>query len=115
LVTVAYVPGSGELIWISLDPVRGREQAGRRPFVVLSPREYNAKTSLVVGVPVTSKRKGYPFEVPLRAGRRIFGIALVDQLKSLDWRDRYAEYAEDISPHSLRDIRALISTFLALR
>jgi mRNA interferase MazF len=110
-----YVPDAGQIVWLSLDPQRGREQAGRRPFLVLSPRAYNAKTSLAVGVPVTSVRKGYPFEVPLVPGRRVSGVALADQVKSLDWRARFADYAEDVSSSTLRDVRVLIATLLDLR
>lgn len=101
-------------MWLSLDPNLGREQSGRRPFLVLSPRAYNDKTSLSVGVPITSQRKGYPFEVPLATGSTIGGIALADQIKSVDWRARRADFAEDASPATLRSIRQLLATFLQI-
>jgi len=109
-----YVPDVGHLVWLSLDPQRGREQAGRRPFLVLSPRAYNAKTSLAVGVPVTSQRKHYPFEVPLATSSSIAGVVLVDQVKSLDWRARFADFADDVSPATLRHVRKQLATFLQL-
>jgi mRNA interferase MazF len=101
-------------VWLSLDPQRGREEAGRRPFLVLSRRAYNQKTSLSVGVPITSKRKGYPFEVALPIENSIAGVALVDQIKSLDWRVRLAEFAEEVSPTTINAIRQLLATFLEL-
>jgi mRNA interferase MazF len=107
-----YVPDMGHIVWLSLDPQQGREQAGRRPFLVLSPRSYNAKTSLSVGVPITSKQKGYPFEVPLVAGSRISGVALADQIKSIDWRARLADFAEEASPATIRAVRKLIATLV---
>ncbi|MHB8141940.1 MAG: endoribonuclease MazF [Vulcanimicrobiaceae bacterium] len=110
----AYIPDSGDIVWLSLDPQRGREHAGRRPFLVLSPRAYNAKTSLCVGVPITSQRKGYPFEVPLKSGGSIDGVALADQVKSLDWRARFAEFAESAPSTTLRSVRRLLATFLDL-
>jgi mRNA interferase MazF len=110
-----YIPDAGHLVWITLDPQLGHEQAGRRPFLVLSPLAYNAKTSLMVGVPVTSKRKQYPFQVELPAGGSITGVALADQLKSFDWRARRAEHAEVADRTTLRDVRSLIATFLNLR
>jgi mRNA interferase MazF len=79
-VVEAYVPEVGHIVWLSIDPQRGREQAGRRPFLILSPREYNAKTSLAVGVPITAKAKAYPFEVIVRAGGSVTGVALADQV-----------------------------------
>jgi mRNA interferase MazF len=93
VVAKTYVPDAGDLVWISFDPQAGREQAGRRPALVLSPASYNRKSSLALLCPVTSRAKGYPFEVPLPAGLSIAGVILVDQIKSLDWRDRRAERA----------------------
>ena len=107
-----YVPDVGHIVWLSLDPQRGREQAGRRPFLVLSPRPYNAKTSLAVGVPVTSVSKGYPFEVALPPGGRVTGVALADQVKSLDWRIRLADYADDVALATLREVRELIAKLI---
>ena len=60
-----YVPDSGHLVWLSFSPQAGREQAGRRPALVLSPLSYNERSELCVVCPVTSKPKGYPFEVSL--------------------------------------------------
>lgn len=109
-----YVPDVGHLVWLSLDPQRGREQAGRRPFLVLTPSSYNGKTSLAVGAPVTSRRKNYPFEVPLVAGSPIAGVVLVDQVKSVDWQARFADFAGDVSAATLRRVRKQLATFLQL-
>jgi mRNA interferase MazF len=109
-----YVPDSGDIVWISLDPSRGREQGGRRPFLVLSPRRYNAKTSLSVGVPITSKQKGYAFEVPL-VKSSLAGVVLVDQVRSLDWRERLADFVEPAHPDTLANVRELVTAFLELR
>jgi mRNA interferase MazF len=109
-----YVPDTGHIIWLSPDPQQGREQSGRRPFLVLSPRSYNAKTSLSLGVPIASKQKGYPFEVPLSVGNKISGVALADQITSVDWRARLADFAEEASPATIRAVRNLVATLLAL-
>ncbi len=63
----AYVPQRGDVVWITLNPQAGHEQAGRRPAVVLSPEEYNGKVGLAILCPVTNQIKGYPFEVRLPA------------------------------------------------
>ncbi len=89
----AYVPDRGDVVWIDMDPQSGREQAGRRPALILSPRHYNAKAGLVLLCPVTSQAKRYPFEVSLPGGYAISGVILADQVKSLDWRTRAAEFA----------------------
>lgn len=86
----AYVPERGDVVWITLDPQAGHEQAGRRPALVLSPVAYNGRVGLALMVPVTSRAKGYPFEVSLPDGLPIAGVAGADQVKSLDWRARKA-------------------------
>lgn len=86
-------PDRGHLVWISLHPQSGHEQAGRRPALVLSPASYNGPVGLALFCPVTSNVKGYPFEVPLPAGLPVSGVVLADHVKCLDWRSRRAEYA----------------------
>lgn len=86
-----YVPKQGDIVWLTLDPQAGKEQAKRRPFLVLSPKEYNAKVGLLIGCPITSKIKNYPFEVLLLLDK-IKGAVLADQIKSLDWQVRKAKF-----------------------
>ena len=87
-----YVPTRGDAIWLTFTPQAGHEQAGRRPALVLSPASYNGKVGLAILCPITSQTKGYPFEVATPAGSRISGVILADQVKSLDWRVRQAEF-----------------------
>lgn len=88
-----YVPKQGDIIWINFNPQLGREQAGRRPAIVISPLAYNRRVRLVLVCPITTKPKGYPFEVPIPEGLAISGTILADQIKSLDWQERQAEFA----------------------
>lgn len=87
------VPDRGHLVWISFDPQSGHEQAGRRPALVLSPASYNERARLALFCPITSRAKGYPFEVPLPDELPFSGVVLADQIHSLDWHSRRAEYA----------------------
>jgi mRNA interferase MazF len=109
-----FVPDAGDLIWLDFTPQAGREQAGRRPAVVLSPRTYNEKTSLAVACPITSHAKGYPFEVPIPPGQRIAGVILSDHLKSLDWRQRQAQKAGKIPRAILEQVRGRIAALLEI-
>ena len=59
----AYAPDAGDLVWLTFDPQAGREQAGRRPAFIVSPRIYNSRTGLALVCPITNQAKGYPFEV----------------------------------------------------
>ena len=87
-----YVPRRGDLLWLDFSPQAGSEQAGHRPAFVVSPETYNRKTGLAVVCPVRSRSKGYPFEVRIPEHSEIEGVVLSDQLKSLDWRTRGAEF-----------------------
>ena len=87
----AYVPERGDLVWLRFDPHAGHEQAGRRPALILSPGSYNGKVGLAIACPITSRAKGYPFEVLVPAESGVEGVVLADQVKSLDWRAREAE------------------------
>jgi mRNA interferase MazF len=87
----AFVPERGDVVWISLSPQAGHEQAGRRPSLVLSPAGYNAKVGLALICPITSLVKGYPFEVVVPTGLTVKGAVLADQVKSVDWRARRAD------------------------
>ena len=97
---VPYVPERGDLVWIDFDPQAGHEQAGKRPAIVLSDSAYNARIGLCIACPITSKRKGYPFEVNIK-GKRISGVILSDQVKSLDWKQRNISFAEKVSRSTL--------------
>lgn len=105
-------PERGDLVWITLSPQAGHEQAGRRPAVIISPRAYNAKVGLSLCCPVTSRAKGYPFEVPLPPGLEIEGVVLADHVKSLDWRARRAEAVDRISEETIAEIVGKLSTLL---
>ena len=95
-------PSRGDLIWVSLDPQSGHEQASRRPALVLSPVEYNSRVGLALMCPITNRAKGYPFEVALPTDLDVTGVILADQIKSLDWRARRAEIACRV-PNSVTD------------
>ncbi len=87
-----YTPERGDAVWIKLNPQAGHEQAGRRPVAVLSPSGYNGKVGLAILCPITNQIKGYPFEVLIPSGLAVSGAILSDQVKSLDWRAREAEF-----------------------
>ena len=73
-----YVPDAGDIIWIDFDPQAGREQSKRRPALVLTDSKYNRASGLCVVCPLTSVRKGYPFEIPVVIDK-IEGAVLADQ------------------------------------
>ncbi len=87
----SYVPDRGDIVWVTFSPRRGHEQAGRRPALVLSPRRYSEQTSFMFCCPITSRVKGYPFEVPVSA-KAVHGVVLADQAYTFDWRARRTKF-----------------------
>ena len=108
----SYIPARGDLVWLIFDPQAGREQAGRRPAVVLSPQSYNRRVGLAIFCPVTSHRKDYPFEVVLPDELPIHGVVLSDQVKSLDWRVRQGAFAARLPDEVLGEILQKVATLL---
>jgi mRNA interferase MazF len=108
----AYVPDRGDVVWIALNPQLGHEQAGRLPAVVVSPRSYNGKVGLGLFCPITSRAKGYPFEVALPENLAVQGVVLADQVKSLDWRARRAEFAARLPDDTCAEVVGKLATLL---
>jgi mRNA interferase MazF len=106
-------PQRGDLVWVSLNPQAGHEQAGRRPALVVSPIEYNERVGLALMCPVTSRVKGYPFEVALPEDLGISGVVLADQVKNLDWRVRQAEHAGTVPQSVVAEVLGKLNALLA--
>ena len=108
-----YVPARGDVVWLQFNPQAGHEQAGRRPALVVSPRSYNKKVGLALFCPITSRIKGYPFEVELPEDLDVEGAVLSDQIKSLDWRSRKASLICVVQESVLVDVLAKISVLVS--
>jgi len=111
-VTASQAPGQGDLVWIAFNPQEGHEQADRRPAVVLSPEPYSSKVGLALFCPITSRVKGYPFEVQLPAGMPVHGVILADQVKSFDWRARDTERIGAVPAEVIDEVLAKLSVLL---
>lgn len=110
MVAGKWVPEAGDVIWIDLNPTVGHEQAGKHPALVLSPSSYNEKTGLIIACPMTSEKKGYPFEVEMPDG----GIVLADQVRCLDWRYRNARPKDSAPPEVVKQVRFLLGTLIQI-
>lgn len=100
MVKADYIPDKGDLVWLEFNPQAGHEQKGHRPAICVSPRLYNQKTGLGLFCPVTSKIKGYPFEVVLQE-HSIEGCILSDQIKNLDFVQRNCCFIEKASSEEI--------------
>ena len=106
-------PERGDLVWLDFNPQAGHEQAGRRPALVLTPRGYHQRTPYAVVCPITSRVKGYPFEVLLPEGLAIAGAVLADQVKSVDRHVRRIEVAGRLPDSVVEQVNAKLRALLA--
>jgi mRNA interferase MazF len=109
---MAYIPNRGDIVWVTFTPQAGHEQAGRRPALVLSPASYNAKVGLAICCPITSQIKNYPFEVMLPEGLKIGGAILSDQVKSLDWKTRQADFICKLPEANVDEVLQKLGTLI---
>jgi mRNA interferase MazF len=111
MVKKEYVPDRGDIIWLNFDPQAGHEQKRKRPALVISPKEYNEKVGLGLFCPITSKIKDYPFETKI-VNKRINGVVLSDQIKSLDWKKRDVKYIQKSTEKELNDAISKLSVVI---
>ncbi|MFD1363142.1 type II toxin-antitoxin system PemK/MazF family toxin [Lentibacillus salinarum] len=107
------VPERGDLVYINLDPQAGHEQSGKRPCIVLSPEKFNRLTKFTVICPITSKQKGYPFEVQLPDNLAVHGVILTDQVKSVDKTARNLKIVGKAPKETVQECLDYIATFLS--
>jgi len=88
-----WVPDRGDIIWINFNPQKGREMCDMHPMLVLSPKNFNDKTGIVIGLPMTTA--GYnqtnPFAIEFKGPKGKVSYILTHQPKSFDWRQRNAK------------------------
>jgi mRNA interferase MazF len=110
-----YVPHTGDLIWTDFDPTKGREQAGRRPALVVSPAAFTLNTGLAIVCPITSHIRAFPTSVVLPPGLPIAGEILTSHIRSIDTQARPIRYAGTaVSPHVAHLVRAKLDAFITI-
>ena len=109
-----YVPRAGDIVWIDFNPQLGREQAKRRPALVITEEAYNRASGLAVVCPLTSQRKPYPFALPVMIDK-VEGAVLVDQIKSFDWTARKTTFKSTAEPMLLNRVRAYLEVLLGIK
>ncbi len=107
-----YCPHRGDIVWLSFDSQIGHEQAGHRPALVLSPQRYNRKVGSALFCPITTQKKGYPFEVAVPTGLEVSGVILSDQVKSLDWKARKTRFGCRLPPETFQEVVAKLGALL---
>jgi mRNA interferase MazF len=107
-----YIPAQGDIVKFNFDPTLGREQAGFRPALIVTPKAFNQSTQLALACPITSKVKGFPLEVILPEGLITSGVVLVFQVKTIDWLEHQAKYVESLPAETLAEAIAKLHAIL---
>ena len=105
-------PQPGDILWIDFSPTVGTEQSGRRPALVLSDANYNHLSGRALLAPITSRVRGWPFEVALPLTSGIVGAILVDQVRVIDWRARHAKENGAVSGAVLEEVLAKLAALI---
>ncbi|ACK65266.1 transcriptional modulator of MazE/toxin, MazF [Rippkaea orientalis PCC 8801] len=106
------VPERGDIIRLELNPPTGSEQAGYRPALIISPVAYNRISKLILICPITSRQKGWPFEVLLPPSLQTYGVVLVDQIRSIDCQARKADFVEILPADVMDEVLAKLEPLL---
>lgn len=109
-----YQPDRGDFIWLEFTPQAGTEQAGHRPALVLSPRDFNIATGLAFVCPLTTQVKGGAFEVIVPKGAGLSGAVLSDHMRSVDWVERKATFRSKAPQELLMEVIARIEAILSI-
>jgi mRNA interferase MazF len=109
-----WAPAPGDIIWLDFSPTVGTEQSGRRPALVISDRGYNEASGRALLAPITSRVRGWPFEVALPSGSDVEGVIIVDQVRIVDWRAQHAKMAGAAPAAALDETRAKLAALAGL-
>jgi mRNA interferase MazF len=101
-----YQPDRGDLAWLNFEPQAGREQSKNRLGLVLTNREFNVLTGLLIACPITRTDRPFGSRVPLTS-TATSGFVMVEQVKSIDWQVRGAGFIETV-PRSVVDAVKLV-------
>jgi mRNA interferase MazF len=106
------LPDVGDIAWVEFDPVKGTEQSGRRPGLILTSRRYHQRSRRAVVCPITSSEKPWIFNVPLPSEMKTRGSVLVDQVRTIDRQDRLFDIIERAPAELLSEVRGRLAALL---
>jgi mRNA interferase MazF len=97
------VPIQGDIIKVNLDPKKGHEQMGYRPYICLSNELISDYANIAVFAPISNTKRQYPFYIPLK-DTETTGAVLLDQMVTIDYNARQFRYIETVSGEFLKNL-----------
>ena len=105
-------PAPGDIVWIDFSPTVGTEQSCRRPALVISDQAFNDVSGRALLAPITSRARGWPFEVALPDASVVAGVVIVDQVRVVDWRARHAKIGGAAPASVLDEVTAKLAALI---
>jgi mRNA interferase MazF len=103
------MPDAGDVVWANFHPSAGHEQTGVRPALVLSPKSYNERSSVVIVCPITKTASRWPFFVAIDENPHVVGFVMVDQIKSIDRAARIIRATGRVPERTLMAVREALA------
>jgi mRNA interferase MazF len=110
----AYQPDRGHFVYLDFTPQAGTEQAGHRPALVLSTKDFNIATGLAIVCPLTNTVTGSKFEVPVPRGTKLTGVVLSHHVKSIDWIARNARFHSTADKEFMWEVLGRVEAILCI-
>ena len=107
-----YVPKQGDIVYIDFSPVKGHEQSGYRPGIVISNNVFNNNTKMAIICPITSNIKDFPTHYILEDTKYVFGAVLCEHVRSIDFEKRNMKFVEKASDNDLISVSMLMNACL---
>ena len=104
---VKYIPKQGDIVYLDFNPIKGHEQSGRRPAIVISNDAFNEYTKMVILCPITSNTKKFPTHYMLEDSKKITGSVLCEHIRSVDYETRKLKFIERVSDNDLLSVITL--------
>ncbi len=105
---MSYIPNKGDFVVLSFDPQSGHEQKGRRPAIIISNRLFNQHTGLAIVCPITNTNRNFPFHVEVPDTSSLSGFIMVEQVKSIDFKQRKIKFVEKAPLETMDDVLAIL-------
>jgi mRNA interferase MazF len=105
---------AGDIYMVDLDPIRGSEQSGIRPVLVISSDLMHLKSKRIIICPITGNKEFWTTKVPLPENAKTAGMVLTDQVRAVGRQERILRYVETLAPDFVTLVRSYVGRLLEL-
>ena len=110
----SYIPKQKDIIYLDFNPIKGHEQHGVRPALVLSNYSFNKFTKMALVCPITSNMKEFPLHIKISENNNIRGVVMCEQIKAIDFVAHNATFKEKLSDETYEQVLNIINSFIEL-